>query len=61
MLPVNHDKGSDQSQSAAQSPEAVSLKSWPHEPLPTDVRRSRRLDVANDAHGAGGRLSHPLF
>lgn len=54
-----HGKGSDQSQSAAQPPEAVSLKSWPHRPLPADVRRARRMDVANDAHGAGETLAPP--
>ena len=32
-------------------------KSWPHGPLLADVRRSRRLDVANDAHGAGETLT----
>ena len=55
----HHGKGSGQSQSAAQPPEAVPLKSWPHGPLPTDVRRPRRLDVVNDAHGAGETLAPP--
>ena len=30
-----------------------------HGPLPTDVRRSQRQDVANDAHGAGETLTPP--
>ena len=32
---------------------------WPHELLPSDVRRARRLDVANDAHGAGETFALP--
>lgn len=53
-IACHHGKGSDQNQSAAQLPEAASAKSWPHELLPTDVGCSQRLDVANDAHRAGG-------
>ena len=52
-------KGSDQSQSAAQSPQAVSAKPSAHGPLPADVRRSQCQDAANDAHGAGETCTSP--
>ena len=58
-IACHHGKGSDQSQPAAQSPQAVSAKPYAHGPLPADVRRSRRLDVVNDAHGAGETLAPP--
>ena len=34
-------------------------QTWSHRPLQPDVRRSRRLDVANDAHGAEDTLAPP--
>jgi len=36
-------------------------QTWSHRPLQPDVRRSRRLDVANDAHRLGAARGGPDF